>query len=180
MLFFVEGLPRPQGSKTAIPRMKLARPRRLDALGKPKRVPVLDAHGRPVVDLVEGGTQSSKSRAAFKAWREAVREAAEEAWSSDPWRTIPPIAAPVALTLQFVMPRPKSHYRSGKYAHELKKDAPVFCDKAPDLSKLVRAVEDSLSGVCFDDDRRVCDIHTRQVYGEVPGVYVAVEALTSA
>jgi Holliday junction resolvase RusA-like endonuclease len=43
------------------------------------------------------------------------------------WRPASPWAGPVALTIVWYMPRPKSQYRSGKHAGELRDGAPNYC-----------------------------------------------------
>jgi Holliday junction resolvase RusA-like endonuclease len=37
----------------------------------------------------------------------------------------------------------------------------------PDLSKLVRAVEDSMTGIVWDDDKQVVETHSRKRYADV-------------
>jgi len=80
-----------------------------------------------------------ESSKALPAWREAVRWTAVQAWSYQR----PPIDGAVALTLEFVLPRPAS---------TPKRHTPP-ATKRPDTSKLVRAVEDALTdaGVWHDD-----------------------------
>jgi len=58
------------------------------------------------------------------------------------------ITGPVFLSIDFWMPRPKSHYRTGKFAGELKPDALVYCPTTPDIDKLVRCTLDGLSVKC--------------------------------
>ena len=58
------------------------------------------------------------------------------------------VTGPVFLTIDFWMPRPKSHYRTGKFAGELKPDALVYCPTTPDIDKLVRCTLDGLSAKC--------------------------------
>ena len=65
------------------------------------------------------------------------------------------IEGPVLLQLIFLMERPKSHFRTGKYSHLLKDSAPVAPHGKPDVLKLGRAVEDALSGVIYHDDSQV-------------------------
>lgn len=63
---------------------------------------------------------------------------------------------PVQLSLEFVMPRPKCHYGTGKNASTLK---PQFeSDRhtvKPDLDKLIRCVKDALTGIAWRDDCQV-------------------------
>lgn len=82
---------------------------------------------------------------------------------------------PIHLTCIFFMPRPKLHYRSNG---ELKPNAPIRCLTTPDTTKLVRAVEDSLSTIAFDDDSRVVTETNEKFYerpGIGPGVHVIVD-----
>lgn len=72
---------------------------------------------------------------------------------------------PLSLEVLFVLPRPKAHYRTGKHAHELRPDAPHFHTKKPDATKLLRAVEDAMTGVVWRDDAQVAHQVVRKVYG---------------
>lgn len=86
---------------------------------------------------------------------------------------------PVVLSLQFVMPRPKAHYRNLKKAGLLlKPNAPSWHTSTPDLDKLVRCVKDALTGIIWRDDRQVCFMkHVTKMYGRHPGVLVCVEPI---
>jgi Holliday junction resolvase RusA-like endonuclease len=86
-----------------------------------------------------------------------------------------PYSGPVVLTMHFLMPRPKSHYRTGRFSHVLKDSAPTHHTQKPDVDKLARAVADSLTRERFLTDDAVV---TRMVaekrwaeYGETPGVW---------
>lgn len=83
-----------------------------------------------------------------------------------------PIDGPVTLSLTFHLPRPKSHYG----AKGLKATAMMKHTKAPDLTKLVRCVEDALKGIAWFDDSQVWRQHTAKIYGEKVGVDVEIEA----
>lgn len=63
----------------------------------------------------------------------------------------------VAVDVMFYIRRPKSHYRTGKYSHELKPSAPFYPTSRPDTTKLWRAAEDALTGVIWKDDAQVID-----------------------
>jgi len=67
------------------------------------------------------------------------------------------IDGPVMLSITFWMHRPKSHYRTGKFSRELKESAPIFHLQKPDTTKLLRALEDALTGIAWSDDSQVCD-----------------------
>lgn len=63
---------------------------------------------------------------------------------------------PVALTVEFVFPRPKSHFGTGRNAHLVKASAARFPGKnLGDLDNLVKLVKDALNAIAFDDDSQV-------------------------
>jgi Holliday junction resolvase RusA-like endonuclease len=88
------------------------------------------------------------------------------------------ITGPVKLTLRFYFLRPKSHYGTGRNVGILKKSAPAFHTKTPDLTKLVRCTEDALKGVIWVDDRQVVSQDTFKDYGNPPGVHVIISTPT--
>lgn len=97
------------------------------------------------------------------AWRERVAWFAHQAWSDSP------IArdVPVVTSLEFVMPRPVS----------LPKRSTPPMVKQPDADKLLRAVNDSLTGVVWVDDSQVVDSRQVKRYaeiGETAGVRIQV------
>jgi len=71
---------------------------------------------------------------------------------------------PVELAARFRFPRPTSHYTGKgeltKSARELKR----YPGK-PDLSKLVRAIEDALTGIVYGDDAQIA------TYGKIEKAY---------
>ena len=136
MTFFVEGIPRPQGSKDPLP----------------------------------GGRMREHSKY-VGAWRKKIRQEAAIAWAGRK-----PICEPVKATLRFFMPRPKRHYRTGKFAGILRDDAPYWHTSTPDIDKLARAVLDALKGVCYSDDARVCDLRADKVYSDMSGVHINIGA----
>lgn len=101
-------------------------------------------------------TRKSRKCGALDRWAAAVASAAKAAHA-------PLLDGPVELVLSFRMPRPKSVKRLD---HTVK----------PDTSKLVRAVEDALSGVAYVDDAQVVRLTASKHYvdGGDPGVMVWV------
>lgn len=85
-----------------------------------------------------------------------------------------PITTPVHVVARFTFPRPKSHYRTGKHAHELRPDAPSWCSTTPDLDKLCRAILDSLSGIILRDDSLVVKLDATKVYGHPAGCELVI------
>jgi Holliday junction resolvase RusA-like endonuclease len=64
---------------------------------------------------------------------------------------------PVLLHIQAYMPRPSSHFGTGKNAGKLKESAPFWHTVKPDSDNILKAVKDALKGVCWYDDSQVCD-----------------------
>lgn len=83
---------------------------------------------------------------------------------------------PMSLTVDFHFVRPKSHLTS---KGNLTKSAPLFptARTVGDIEKLVRAVNDALSGVLFDDDSQVVECHARKLYSDTALTIITLEHL---
>jgi len=119
--------------------------------------------GRPTID---------SNRDKLEPWRATVAARAREAFGDRP-----PLAGAVELDVAFVFARPKAHYRTGRHAGELKPSAPVYCDKRPDLDKLLRAIGDALTGVVLVDDGLIVELRSRKFYGR-PSAQIAIRVLS--
>ncbi len=121
--------------------------------------------GRAIVTQDNGGRQ--------KPWASLISTVAYEQSGK------PVIDGPVFLSLSFVMPRPKSHFFTGKRANVLRPDAPTWhTAHTGDLDKLVRCVKDALTGVIWKDDCQVaCMGNVSKVYGDRPGVEITIKEL---
>lgn len=116
----------------------------------------------------------------LRAWRRTIHNAVAREVTIQQWE---PIDAPVRLLLRFWYPRPKHHPKTRM----------TYPITQPDLSKLIRAVEDSMTtGGWWADDARVIDIVARERYaiprefpglqhfegyGEEVGVHIVTEVL---
>lgn len=111
---------------------------------------------------------------ALKSWDVAVRDAAAAAIGQV---DAPPfVGKALKLTVVFYMRRPSGHYtKKGK----LKPSAPAFPISKPDWSKLVRATEDSMIGIVFDDDSRIAhaEVQKRWAAPGAEGATILVEEL---
>lgn len=105
-------------------------------------------------------------------WREHVQHCAEKALAGlDDF----PLLGPVQLSVYFTVRKPVA-------APKRRRTYPV---KRPDLSHLVRAVEDALqAGGVFKDDSQVIDLRAVKAYPDehtralrVPGVLICVDRL---
>ena len=106
------------------------------------------------------------------AWRADVQNAARMEWADRPL-----LDEPIRLCLTFLLERPKSHFGTGRNAGVLKDSAPPFPTTKPDLTKIVRAIEDALTKVIWKDDSRVMWQENKKLYGAKPGVVVKVQVL---
>ncbi len=153
----------------------MTRKLRIEVFGQPapqgsKRAFVHKSTGRAVV------IESSHER--VKSWRQAVVEATRAALNGQG-----PFTTPVEMWVTFWMPRPKSHYRTGKNAHLLRDTAPLHPGGMPDLSKLIRATEDALTdaGAIADDALIVSYEQLRKAYvtnGLLPGAHITITEAT--
>lgn len=85
-----------------------------------------------------------------------------------------PIAGPVALDLLFVLPIPKSE---SKRFHADCAMREVPHTKTPDMDNLEKLVADALNGVFWLDDKQVCRVTKRKIYGTIPRTEVRIEEL---
>ena len=101
-------------------------------------------------------------------WKKEVREVA-----SILMRSRPPFLGPVLLDVVFFEERPKGHWG----ARGLKPSAPKVPCKKPDVTKLIRALEDALTGIVWKDDVQVVEQHAYKRYGSPPRAEVKVIAI---
>ena len=128
---------------------------RLDVLG----IPAPKGSGRAM--LIGGRARyiASSSGANAKkqaAWVKAIQDAA---------RGREPLRGPVAVMVEFRLPRPKGHYTK---RGELREKAPLHPAVHPDIDKLARCALDALTGLAFADDSRVIELRASKQYA-VPG-----------
>lgn len=81
-----------------------------------------------------------------------------------------------ALELHVViyMPRPKGHFGTGRNAGAVKTSAPGWPTVKPDVTKLLRAIEDACTGIVWRDDAQVVVQRAEKRYGEPARAVVAV------
>ena len=78
-----------------------------------------------------------------------------------------PLAGNIMLKVIFYMPRPKAHFRTGKFSHLLKENVPDRHSSTPDLDNLVKFFCDTVQGKdrMIVDDSQICMIQAEKVYG---------------
>lgn len=126
--------------------------------------------GTPYAGVIE----SSHDR--VKSWRAAVIDEAD----GTAGRLL--LDGPLAVTMLFWLPRPKSHHRTGRNCHLLRPGAPRLPGAAPDIEKLARATSDALTDAgIWRDDGQVTDCHLSKRYADgdqVPGALITIRTAT--
>ena len=93
-----------------------------------------------------------------------------------------PLAGDIMMKLIFNMPRPKSHFRTGKFKHLLKDGYEDIINHTftPDLDNLVKLIADTIQGKdrMIVDDSQICMLQAEKVYGETPMTEVIIEELS--
>ena len=88
-----------------------------------------------------------------------------------------PVYGPISMTLEFYVARPKAHYRTGKYSHILKDNAPTWHTSRADIDNYVKLVLDALNGVFYKDDSQICHLKTIKKYSEQPRTVVQMKGI---
>lgn len=116
--------------------------------------------------VVNGKAVTTSTNKNLKPWRSCVFDAALKAMGGAPM-----VMGPVEIWAEFRIQRPASSPKTRE----------TLPDKTPDLDKLARGLFDALTGVCWDDDKRVVRMHISERYtdrnGEQPGVSVSIERI---
>ena len=128
-------------------------------------VPGVPAPQGSMRSLGTGRPMVHSNAATLLPWRaEVVRQVKAQMERGGDW----PITGPVALTITFRLPRPKSAPKRR------------WPDKKPDLDKLVRAAGDCLGSKtgagAIGDDAQVVAIYANKEYG-TPGMTLVLRAL---
>ncbi|MFO1066300.1 MAG: RusA family crossover junction endodeoxyribonuclease [Pirellulales bacterium] len=129
--FVVPGRPQQRGSKTAVP------------VGKRGGGYLTAKNGRPLISVTDSNKKS-------KAYMQSVSLIAKHAHAGRPL-----IEVPIALSVRFYFRRPQDHYGTGRNSDKLKPSAPIIHSQSPDLAKLLRCIEDGITGHVWLDDRLV-------------------------
>lgn len=136
--------------------------------GEPKAQPRVKAYKRGAhAGVYDPGTAGE--------WKDRVAVAAK------PYIPAEPLSGPLRVSLTFYFPRPKSHFRTGRYAHEMRPDAPSLHAKKPDRDNLEKAVTDALTVArMWQDDSQICDGPLRKRFddGRGPGCLIRITDAT--
>lgn len=107
-----------------------------------------------------------------REWMNLVRDKAVLAMADQPL-----LDGPLKLGITFYLPRPKGHYGTGRNANIVRPSAPLFPASRPDATKLLRGVEDALTGTVYHDDGQVVIQMVMKRYAERPRAEIVVGCL---
>jgi len=88
-----------------------------------------------------------------------------------------PFDCPLRVDITFYFARPKNHYRAGRYAGELKSDAPIWHTSRPDRDNLDKFILDAMNGVFWQDDSIISDGRLRKFYNCRPRTEILITPL---
>lgn len=130
--------------------------------GKPR------AQGSMTLWRDDQGNERAKYAAPVVAHRNLVVGALVAAW-----RGQAPLTGPVLVSVRLSFPRPRAHYRTGRYSDQLRPDAPELHTQYPDLDKCLRLVFDALTvaGV-WADDKQACDVTGGKRWGATGATHI--------
>lgn len=125
--------------------------------------------------FVRGGHAAVYDPGTAEGWKSCIAVAAK------PHIPPTPLAGTIALTVEFIMPRPRAHFRTGKHASELRGDAPEHHCSRPDVDNLTKAVLDALTDIgMWIDDAQIALLGAVKLYGVKPGANIEIHQVRAA
>ena len=88
-----------------------------------------------------------------------------------------PFEGPVRLVVVIYRRRPQAHHVSSDRQKPVREHSPVWVTTKPDGLKVVRAIEDAMSGVVYHDDSQVVEHQIQKMYSERHYTVVTVQPL---
>jgi crossover junction endodeoxyribonuclease RusA len=139
--------------------------------GEPKGQPRPRAFARKFGDKWQARVYDAGTA---EAWKSQIALAVKPHLPPVPW------TGPIALTVTFLFPRPKKHFRSNGAA---KDDAPQYHTSKPDIENCEKALLDALTQCgLWRDDSQVCHLSSKKRYSNAAdngcGAMVRVEVLS--
>jgi Holliday junction resolvase RusA-like endonuclease len=110
-----------------------------------------------------------------RSWKDAVANESAIAMRKESAHMLSD--CPIFLTVKYYLPRPASHFGSGKNAAVVKASSPRFPISKPDVLKLTRAVEDAMTGIVWRDDSQVVCERIEKHYGSPVRAEITIETI---
>ena len=115
-----------------------------------------------------------------KKWKEAISLYAKQyaIQKENDW-----VTCEFSVEMEFILPRPQAHYRTGRFSHQYRTDAPYWHTKKPDLDNLSKTVLDAITvtQAFWHDDGQVSNLRLEKRYpryceASVAGVRITIFA----
>ena len=90
-----------------------------------------------------------------KTYNDQQTEEGRWLWEAMQQMTGEPLSGPVSMLCEFIFPRPKSHFGTGKNSGKLKPSAPQFHIQTPDKDNCEKFAMDCLNKHAYHDDCQV-------------------------
>lgn len=116
------------------------------------------AQGRPRAFKMPSGQIRVYDPATARDWKRTVQ--AQVITQRPPM----PVEGPLKMALDFILPRPQSLPKREQ-----------FPTRRPDLSNMLKAIEDALTGIVYRDDAQIVRLEIAKDYGPAPGVLIRIE-----
>lgn len=88
------------------------------------------------------------------------------------------LEGPLVVKLEFICPRPKSHFGTGQNKFKMKRSAPMFpCNTRQDLDNFIKFPLDILNKRVWVDDRQIVHIIAWKLYGIDPMTRIEIATL---
>jgi crossover junction endodeoxyribonuclease RusA len=124
-------------------------------------------HGMPVPQgskRVINGNVVESGGARLREWRNLCADECQAKMNG-----AEPLTGPVSVRAMFYLPRPKTHYGTGRNKELLKGSAPLAPTARPDIDKLTRSLLDAITGIAFRDDAQVARLWAEKRWWHVTG-----------
>jgi Holliday junction resolvase RusA-like endonuclease len=120
----------------------------------------------------KGGTRPivTDANPKSKEWKQNVQQAVGTFLREIGWE---PSEKPILLKLTFNRTRPKGHF-NGKGELNAQGQRNSYPTTRPDATKLLRGVEDALTGIAWKDDSQIVDQHVFKRWDVRPSVEIEV------
>ncbi len=151
--FWVDGVAQPRGSKISQPLYKNGKP--------------IIKEGRVVTVTRDDNPKSGE-------WMQDVARAARFACRQAGLTQL--VDGPLVLRVVIYRARNLGHFNKGQ---KVKPKAPAFPATKPDLTKMIRGIEDALESIVFRNDSQIVDQQTSKRWGERAGVRIELFTLPS-
>lgn len=111
---------------------------------------------------------AQKDRRRFNAARYSEFKDAFAIFARNAMRGKPPFSGAIKITADFFKPKPK---RSKFFLADF-----AITPNVGDVDNLLKAILDSLNGICYIDDRQVVEVRARKFFG-IPHIEISLEEL---